>query len=297
MVFTEEDAENDGKIKAESSGKIMGVAKRESPEIFEHFEKVCDDKGVDPKTQIGDLLIRTLNSEDFADNVLQTEITLQKAKMDNIRLDDLEFIMTIKEKFGDGKQEKSKIEQLIEQRIDQSTSTPVSNFARNNDGKSNGQNNELVNELRELRQEVQEMKGGEEKPPEPEPVSVNARKTGEEMEQEIDDLMEDNDPEPSVEVEPDEEEEEAVSGDPEGFEYADEETEEAAKEIAREEEIARERREQERREVQEYGDKRKAFDAVEDPLNVEDGDSDSGGGEEDGEEGWNGIDDGDGENE
>lgn len=207
-VYTPEDFEGnegDGLLRAETASTLKGVASRESPQIMEYYQKVCEDLGVNPGQDLADMAVRALNDESFANRIAEVEVSLRQARMDNIREDDLEFVQQLQEKFQPEDTGKSAIEQMIEQRLEQQISSPIPRL--NRDGRGGGGKDQytqrLESEVEQLRRKVERMEGGTSSTASQSPANVETvdHKSGAEREGEIDNLFgaDESEQEPSVE--------------------------------------------------------------------------------------------------
>jgi len=158
-VVTEEDVREDGKIKANVKSQLLSVAKRESPEIFEYFEATCDRIGVPPDILLADMLVNAINDEAYADRINDTEISLRKAKMNDIRLEDAEFIKDLQERFMDKDKGRDPVDKLIDRSIQGATEGPLGPL--NSDSRAEGREEALEQEVQRLRREVRDMRVGE----------------------------------------------------------------------------------------------------------------------------------------
>lgn len=156
MTFTEEDAEKDGYIKAEAESSLQGVASRESPEIYDYFTAVCDELGVKPGRLLADMAVRSLNNPDFGQTVAGTEISLNKAKMDEVRESDLEFVQKLQDRFGPDEQKDGKIEKLIESRLEREMGSPVPRLNRDGGGQAEA-NQAIIQQMQSMQQQMQDM--------------------------------------------------------------------------------------------------------------------------------------------
>lgn len=155
MTFTESDANNDGLIKREVGREMAKVAKSQNPQVFQHFERVCEEVGREPSEVFGEMAVRSLNSEAFAENVLASEISMSQIKADEIRLEDVKYVKQLSEELGlnDTEQEKDPIDQLIDQRLKSVTSSPLDNI-RSNKENPEGVNGEVLQHMESLQQEI-----------------------------------------------------------------------------------------------------------------------------------------------
>lgn len=118
-TFTEEDAMNDGKVREETEPEMISVAKKESPRIFQHFENVCESMDQAPRTVLGNMLIRALNNEEFAQHVLSVDIDIAALNSEEITLRDIELVDDIADRFDlkpDGR--KHPVERIIDSRLE-----------------------------------------------------------------------------------------------------------------------------------------------------------------------------------
>lgn len=163
MTFTESDAQNDGLIKREVGREMAKVAKTQNPQMFQHFENVCEEVGREPAEVFGEMAVRSLNSEQFANQVLNSEVSMGQIKADEIRLEDVRYVKELSEELGLNQSEDSSdpIDQLINQRLEMVTSSPLDNLKtdRENTRNSNGEvlqhMESLQNEIARLEQKIE----------------------------------------------------------------------------------------------------------------------------------------------
>jgi len=137
MVFTEEDAQNDGLIKKEAGSTMAQVAGRTGGVLYSAFLDVCEDTGREPSIVLGDVLIRALNNENFSERILQTEVDTSVIEANDIREDDLELVQSLADKFGlNDEKSKSPLEELVEQRIQTQAGAGFGQFSRGDGGSS-----------------------------------------------------------------------------------------------------------------------------------------------------------------
>mgnify|MGYP000647974211 CR=1 FL=1 len=238
-VVTEEDVREDGVIKANVMGQLVSVAKRESPEIFEYFEETCKRIGVEPKILLADMLVNAINDEGYADRINDTEISLRQAKMNDIRLDDAEFIKELQERFMDDRPGNDPIDDLIERSIRGATETPLGPL--NERGKQNGEKEALREEVRHLRREMEAMKGADAEVDSTSgggTVDVSggpSRRDSESHEEEVDNLFSDGES-GGGESEPDTEDKEVTTETMTEEELSEDEVEEEAERMRRDRE-------------------------------------------------------------
>lgn len=146
-MFTEEDAENDGKIKNELKGTLKGLANREGGEIYEYYLQVLDDYGISPGDDLADHLIRVLEDDVLAERIRDTEVSLRQAKISQARLEDVEKLMELQEKFSDDGAE-GKLEQVMARQIESkiNAGNPLVNQqpTDNNPGNTNRELKQMV---------------------------------------------------------------------------------------------------------------------------------------------------------
>jgi hypothetical protein len=142
-MFTEEDAQNDGKIKKEAGSTMAQVAAKEGGELYDAFIEVCNESGQAPSEVLGDYLVRALNNEGFSERVLQTEIDMMTIRADELRKEDLEFVKEIADEFGlMPDNEPHPIRKLVERRLEAKGGGPLSSLSGGN-GDSNGQGKDI----------------------------------------------------------------------------------------------------------------------------------------------------------
>lgn len=173
MTFTESDAQNDGLIKREVGKEMAKVAKSQNPELYEYFVKVAEDVGRDPKDMFGEMVVMSLNDEEYADRIFSSEVNMRDLRADEIRLSDVKYVQTLMEELGINENNKTKdpVEQLIEQRLQSVTSSPLKQVRKkreNNASQASEQNNQ-VNELNQrlanIEQQLSESNQSEQEQP------------------------------------------------------------------------------------------------------------------------------------
>lgn len=191
MTFTESDAANDGLIKREVGREMAKVAKTQNPQMFQHFERVCEEVGRAPADVFGEMAVRSLNSEEYADNVLASEVNMGQIKADEIRMEDVKYVKELSEELGLNQQEKQKdpIDELINQRIRTVTQSPLDNL-RNGQENPEGANGEVLRHMESLQTEINRLQ----QKIEGEDVETTTQDTTtEHNEQSVDDLFGDSD--------------------------------------------------------------------------------------------------------
>lgn len=126
MTFTEEDIGNTGKLKREASREAVKIARRENPTLFDYFEQICDTGGQDPQTVLGDMIVRAIHDDDYADAVFDEVVDLGNLNRDQMRKEDAQMVQELMEALGlkdDGKEDP--VEKIIEQRFKAATNGPM----------------------------------------------------------------------------------------------------------------------------------------------------------------------------
>lgn len=187
MTFTESDAQNDGLIKREVGREMVKVAKTQNPEMFEHFQNVCDEVGRDPADVFGEMCVRALNSETYAHNVLDSEINMSQIRADEIRLEDVKYVKQLSEELGldEGESSQDPIDKLIEQRLEMVTQSPLDNLRKSRENPE-GVNGEVLSHMEQLQSEINSLKGQIEGQDE---QSTTTTETSEHNEQSVDELF------------------------------------------------------------------------------------------------------------
>lgn len=102
MTFTEEDIEDDGAIRGEVAPKLQSLLTKNHPEIAEHYRTLVEeDYGLSPGQDLADMLVRALNNEGFAQQILNTQVSLRQVKISDIREEDLDLVLEMRDKFSD----------------------------------------------------------------------------------------------------------------------------------------------------------------------------------------------------
>lgn len=205
MTVTEEDVQDKGIVKQEVSGDMKGVAQRQSPNIYGYFEEVCSDLGMDPGVLLADMAIRVLEDEAFKNQVAGVDVSLEQVKINQIREEDLDFVMDLHDKFAEEDTGPSKVDNLIDKMIENQISSPMA-MPGMGDGSGGTSSEErrlrrkigsLENELKQIRSAVERGNvGGSEQ--------TSDSISEEEREEEIDSLFDDDE----VDEDSDDEEEE-----------------------------------------------------------------------------------------
>lgn len=167
-MFTKEDAQDDSKIKSEVSSDIVRTAKQSNPRIFKHFENVCENMDQSPRMVLADMLVRALNNQEFAESVLETEVTMEAISRGEYRKEDIEMVKDIADTFdltpdNDGGSD-GLIDEIISQRIEAVSSGPFDEFTGSGRGRQSSNEQERIRQLNsqidQLEREVQKLRSG-----------------------------------------------------------------------------------------------------------------------------------------
>lgn len=161
MVFTQEDAQDDAKIKREVKSDLGRIARNKSNKIYQHFENVCAQMNQNPNDVLADMLVRALNNQDYADTIADTEITMEAISKGDYRKEDIKMVKEIAEEFGlePDEDKKSPVDKIIESRIEAVSSGPLDRFDREGDQKrSDMEKQKLEREIGQLENEIQSLK-------------------------------------------------------------------------------------------------------------------------------------------
>jgi hypothetical protein len=135
MTFTQEDAENDGLIKREVGQELNAVLSRQGSELYRLFTEWCDETGRSPSRVLGDMALRSMRDEGFAQELSGVVIDLGKLKSNQIREEDLDMVMDLIDKLDDKGDDDggamNTIDKMIEQRIEAMGSGPLGGVADN----------------------------------------------------------------------------------------------------------------------------------------------------------------------
>ena len=164
-MFTEEDAENDGLIKREVGQQLNGVLSRKSGKLYTKFRQWCEENDRDPAKVLGDMVLRSMRDEAFAQELSGTVVDIAALNRQQIREEDLELVTGLIEQFDDGDDGgDDPIEGLIEQRIQAIGSGPMGQMGdtlnpNSDDGSKDRQIQQLEREIQRLRQQVDDGNG------------------------------------------------------------------------------------------------------------------------------------------
>lgn len=170
MTFTEEDLSNTGKLKREVAQEAVKIASRENPTLYEYFEEVCEANGQRPQTVIGDMVVKAIDNDAFADAVLDEVVELGKLNKDQMRKEDAEMVQDLMEALGlDEKEDEDPVEKIIENRFEAATSGPMGMLDETQQQRqqkvqqpqNDPEKERLEQEVQELKRELNELKGSQ----------------------------------------------------------------------------------------------------------------------------------------
>lgn len=166
--FTEEDIDNDGRIKRECGVKLRNIAKRNAPELYDAFAKVCDEKGVRPEDRFGHMVILALEDEGFAEELFYQEVDLSVIKGNQMAMEDVELVMDLADKLdiGEDNNQEDPIDELIRKRIESVGGSSLSGLSDTIEDATEGDSSDeelktIKNQLTELTKKVEDNIDGE----------------------------------------------------------------------------------------------------------------------------------------
>jgi len=155
-MFTEEDAENDGLIKREVGQQLNGVLSRKSGKLYTKFRQWCEENDRDPANVLGDMVLRSMRDEAFAQELSGTVIDISALERQQIREEDLELVTGLIERFDDADDDnEDPIESLIQQRIKAIGSGPMGSLSEGMKKQKGGGERDL--EIQRLEQKIDRM--------------------------------------------------------------------------------------------------------------------------------------------
>jgi len=190
--FTEADAENDGLVKREAGQQLNSVLARESGELYTKFRKYCDELDLDPSIVLGDMILRAIQDDNFAQEVSSTVVDVEKLNSGDVKREDLEMVTDIIEQFGDDDDSGTDpIDKMVEERLNAVGQGPLGAMNEQRQQRNAGKDEKI----RELEREIEQLKQGGGGQP-----NNNTSRTREEEQtttsgggQDIDDLFDDSD--------------------------------------------------------------------------------------------------------
>lgn len=157
--FTEEDVENDGRIKREAGKQLNSVLARESGQLYSMFREWCHDSGLDANIVLGDMLLRAIRDENYAQDLSGVVVNIEKLKGDEVKKEDLEMVTGLIEEYSDDASSgQDPIDNLIERRIQAMGSGPLDGLAGDGQGGQDAKDQkieQLHRQVESLRAELQ----------------------------------------------------------------------------------------------------------------------------------------------
>lgn len=154
MVFTEEDAKNDGRVKREAGQEAWRVASRNSGRLAQMFQNVCENEiGREPKNVLGDAILRALDDPDFSERLAKLDIDMSKIEQGRVSREDAEMVMDMAEAFGfnTDNNDKDFVDEIVMQRLKSKSGSPIPRLNNRQEDISNNDIQELKREIRDLK--------------------------------------------------------------------------------------------------------------------------------------------------
>ena len=148
MPFTEEDAQNDGRIVRDVGDKLNSVMARESPTLYDYFSEWCAENDRDPATELGQMVVSALNDEAYATTVANTVVTLNDLQTESVKMQDLELIEEVVDRFGENASDSGPgvdLDSIIQKRIESVGTGPLGGMTADQQN-AGGQRVESLNE-------------------------------------------------------------------------------------------------------------------------------------------------------
>lgn len=153
--FTEADAENDGLVKREAGQQLNSVLARESGELYTKFRKYCDKIGRDPSTVLGDMVLRAVQNDSYAQELASTVVDVEKLNSGEVKREDLEMVTDIIQQFSDDDEEEmDPIDKMLEERLSAVGQGPLG--AMNEERKQNNVGKDQ--KIQRLESEIEQLK-------------------------------------------------------------------------------------------------------------------------------------------
>jgi len=152
--FTESDAENDGLVKREAGQQLNSVLARESGQLYTKFRNYCDELGRDPSIVLGDMVLRAISDDGFAQEVAGTVVDTEKLNRGEVKREDLEMVTDIIEQFGDTQDKgDDPIDKMLEERLSAVGQGPLGGI-----GQAQQQGGGKDQRIEQLEREIQRLK-------------------------------------------------------------------------------------------------------------------------------------------
>lgn len=182
--WTLEDADDNSKIKREAGSEMARVASANNPELFKHFEKVCRDMGREPWEVLGDMLVKSMENDQYSEALFNIEVDVSRINQTERRIDDAKFIMDLKDELGIGEEdEEETIRDAIAERIKSQVDSPVPRLAQGRRSSSET-DTEVKERINRIEEKIDNLSSSVERTP------PEQRESGEKKD--IDELFEDS---------------------------------------------------------------------------------------------------------
>lgn len=163
MTFTENDISNTGKLKREAGAEAFKIASREQAKLFSMFEEVCEANGQDPRTVLGDMIVRAINSDEYANAVFDEVVEIEKLNTDQMRTEDAKLVRELFDALGlDEDGDDDLVDEMVRDRFEAATSGPMGMMVQEG---QNGGGSQMVSsqtgagdDVKELKREIEELK-------------------------------------------------------------------------------------------------------------------------------------------
>lgn len=214
MTFTEEDALDDGTFKREVKGQLSQRAATKG-ELYDYYVDALSEIGIETGSDLADFAARVLNDEAFAQKLMDTEVDLQKVKINEIRTEDLRHVKELYDMFGEDESESFDVGELVKKRLNRKLGSPVDTLTEKKGGSRKMRKLERKNrELEEKIEMLQNRISGNEPSPSPSFGGGSTEDDIDDSEEDIDDLFEGLDEDEDTEERvPDDGGDEGSSGD------------------------------------------------------------------------------------
>lgn len=157
-MFTIEDAENDGKIKREVGPNMARVAGMQNAELYEMFEQVCEDKGMEPKDVLADGILRAIKNQEFSERIASIEVNMSSIKKGNLRIEDAKLVKEFSKQLGlDVDENDDWLEQTVRERLQAKTSSPLGQIQDRRGQNGQAANGDIQEQMSKMAQEIQRL--------------------------------------------------------------------------------------------------------------------------------------------
>jgi len=202
--FTESDAENDGLVKREAGQQLNSVLARESGELYTKFRKYCDKIGREPSTVLGDMILRAIQNDDYAQDVASTVVDVERLNSGEVKKEDLEMVTDIIQQFSDQEEQgRDPVDKMLEERLSAVGQGPLGAVEEQRQQGSATKDKKI----RDLERQIEELKQQNQRQEEPNTTRTREpqQETVTEETNDIDDLFEGGDEDSGGGEEPEQE--------------------------------------------------------------------------------------------